>query len=63
MIGLTNVFIVSILFGTRHASAETGVSLNNSEEDWFTTGQSADSILGPLGFEESEGPSFLHHPG
>ena len=32
-------------------------------ENWFTTGQSADLILGPLGFENSGGPSFLHHPG
>ncbi len=30
---------------------------------WFTSGQEADIILGLHGFEESGGPSFLHHPG
>jgi len=30
---------------------------------WFTSGQEADLILGLHGFEESGGPSFLHHPG
>ena len=35
----------------------------NPNENWFTNGQPADLILGPLGFEQSGGPSFLHHPG
>jgi len=36
--------------------------LLENQSDWFTTGQAADLILGPLGLEESGGPSFLNHP-
>jgi len=36
--------------------------LLESRSEWFTTGQAADLILGPLGLEESGGPSFLNHP-
>lgn len=30
---------------------------------WFKTGQEADIVLGPLGFNDSGGPSVLNHPG
>jgi hypothetical protein len=41
--------------------AETGNQSNL--ESWFTNGRPADLILGPLGFEKSGGPFFLHHTG
>ncbi|MEM3751741.1 MAG: hypothetical protein QXM65_02135, partial [Candidatus Bathyarchaeia archaeon] len=36
--------------------------LLENPSDWFTTGQAADLMLGPVGLEESGGPSFLNHP-
>jgi len=39
-----------------------GFKNSESMDDWFVSGQSADLTLGPLGLEESGGPSFLNHP-
>lgn len=48
--------------GLSSENMHTNGKLSNPSEDWFTSGQPADLILGPLGFEKSGGPSFLHHP-
>jgi uncharacterized protein (DUF427 family) len=55
-----------ILFqeGGQSSFAITDSDLNKGDAvDLFVSGQPADLILGPLGFEKSGGPSFLHHPG
>jgi sugar lactone lactonase YvrE len=58
------LFLIGVLIGCISPSiVRAGINNQNNSENWFTNGQPADLILGPLGFEKSGGPSFLHHPG